>query len=268
MSAARSHASATTLANGKVLVVGGMSNYYSNSNVAAAELYDPATGTFSYTGTLVVPRNGHVPARLADGNVIVTGGTESSGMAGRGIERYDVGTGTWSAAGRLLSAHSGHTASLLNDDVLIAGGSTPRGSQDRAPLRSVGPSGFWSWRLSPSTQTFDGFGGTLGVGIDPSAAHGRLPAVLDDDHLGHSWKGIGPLSIRSRGIRCGPGALQIAEVNFQNQGRILRCLVVSPTNASYGESGGSGSMRSLTSRMPVDRHQRSGLDHNHFERQR
>ena len=58
--------SATTLANGRVLVVGG-------SGVTTAELYDPATATWLAGGTLSESRGLHVAVRLADGRVLVAG---------------------------------------------------------------------------------------------------------------------------------------------------------------------------------------------------
>jgi hypothetical protein len=61
---------ATLLANGKVLIAGVTT---SAGPVAAAELYDPATGTFSGTGDMTRSRSGHAAALLANGKVLVAG---------------------------------------------------------------------------------------------------------------------------------------------------------------------------------------------------
>src|SRR5882762_1595291 len=53
---ARSHHTATLLPDGRVLVVGGE---HGQDPLASAELYDPATGTFSDTNSLSTARDAH-----------------------------------------------------------------------------------------------------------------------------------------------------------------------------------------------------------------
>ena len=71
---------ATALANGKVLMVGGYDgagDFY----LPIADLYDPATGLFSATGamsTTPVGRIGHRAIKLANGKVLVLGGNDDS----------------------------------------------------------------------------------------------------------------------------------------------------------------------------------------------
>ena len=56
---------ATLLANGKVLVVGGANILNSCCpRLGSAELYDPATGQWGVTGSLGTPRAGHIAVRL------------------------------------------------------------------------------------------------------------------------------------------------------------------------------------------------------------
>jgi hypothetical protein len=67
MATPRGYATATRLANGRVLVVGG-------AEVSTAELYDPATATWLPAGTLSEPAGLNIAVRLADGRVLVAGG--------------------------------------------------------------------------------------------------------------------------------------------------------------------------------------------------
>jgi len=58
---------------GKVLVAGGQGAGV--FLVPAAEIYDPATGTWSPTGSMAIAREGTSATRLPDGRVLVAGGT-------------------------------------------------------------------------------------------------------------------------------------------------------------------------------------------------
>ena len=74
---ARDFHTATLLPNGKVLVAGGANG---SGFLASAELYDPATGTWSATGSLNTARYQHTATLLADGKVLVVGGGGNSGF--------------------------------------------------------------------------------------------------------------------------------------------------------------------------------------------
>ena len=86
---------ATLLTNGKVLIAGGR---YSGSNgpTASAELYDPATGTFTPTGDMTRPRSSHTATLLPDGTVLILGGL-FGGNLGVMPELYDPETGSFHA---------------------------------------------------------------------------------------------------------------------------------------------------------------------------
>ena len=119
---------ATLLPNGKVLVAGGIEQllrvrhdgFPQNSYMASAELYDPATGTWSKTGSMATPRYGHTATLLPNGKVLVAGGKRDTYMAS--AELYDPATGTWSKTGFMAIPRSGNTATLLpNGKVLMIG---------------------------------------------------------------------------------------------------------------------------------------------------
>src|ERR1051325_2002323 len=117
---ARSNHRATVLANGKVLVVGGFDG---SSVLASAELYDPASGTWTATGSLATGRTDHTATLLPNGKVLVAGGTDRSFKIVGSAELYDPTSGTWTGVGNMTVARSRHTATLLpNGKVIIASG--------------------------------------------------------------------------------------------------------------------------------------------------
>ena len=125
MKDARSGHTATLLKNGKVLVAGGDNcffgyYYYTFScTLSAAELYDPASGTFASTGNMSKRRSFATATLLTDGRVLIAGGV----TAGAGAELYDPATGTFTSTGSMTVGRASHTATLLsNGKVLIAGG--------------------------------------------------------------------------------------------------------------------------------------------------
>ena len=132
MSTTRIEQSATRLADGKVLVLGGVPSleniHEQPPDPRYAELYDPASGTFSSAGNFTLLRTGYSATLLTDGMVLTAGG-EQTGIAMTSAELLDPTTGTLSATGGLVSARTGHTATRLNDGrVLVTGGTDSSGN--------------------------------------------------------------------------------------------------------------------------------------------
>ena len=125
---------ATLLPNGKVLVAGG---YDSDGYLASAELYDPASGTWTATGSLATARYRHTATLLPNGKVLVAGGSDGSAISrARNSTIRRAGPGRPPAASPPHAMR--HTATLLpNGKVLVAGGfSDQRLSRERGTLRS------------------------------------------------------------------------------------------------------------------------------------
>jgi hypothetical protein len=128
--AGRMSHTATLLRNGKVLVVGGRFVHpsFGETSLASAELYDPATGTFTSAAPLPFPRDSHTATLIEGGRVLIAGGVRrepeflvqyvmSSTMV------YDPATGQFTATGSLVVGRANHTATLFpGGRVLIAGG--------------------------------------------------------------------------------------------------------------------------------------------------
>jgi hypothetical protein len=121
---------ATRLADGRVLVVGGETGMLEPS--ASAEIYDPKTETWRDTGALAVARAGHAAVLLQDGRVMVIGGTTVACTHGgnacdretvASVEIWDPARETWQVAAPLREARDHPVALVLADGrVLIAGG--------------------------------------------------------------------------------------------------------------------------------------------------
>ncbi|HEX8822383.1 MAG TPA: kelch repeat-containing protein [Archangium sp.] len=116
---------ATRLADGRVLVVGGFGAPQPgqpNQTLATAELYDPATGSWRPTGGMALPRRYHSATLLADGRVLVAGGHDGT-SALASAELYDPTTGTWTVTSCASLDRRYHTATRLPDGrVLVTGG--------------------------------------------------------------------------------------------------------------------------------------------------
>ncbi len=131
---------ATLLQNGKVLIAGGDTTTAHTSNLATAELYDPATGSFGatgnvtrfydpeadkfyYVGRMVAAHGKHTATLLQNGDVLIAGGGDAGGAVEAAAEVYDPANGKFAATGALVVARQAHRATrLANGMVLITGG--------------------------------------------------------------------------------------------------------------------------------------------------
>jgi N-acetylneuraminic acid mutarotase len=124
MAAARTSHTATLLTNGQVLVAGGIAGSFPNLiHLSSAELFNPATETWTNTGSMITAREDHTATLLTNGWVLVTGGYDSNGNSISQAELYNPVSGTWENTGAMHVAREHHTATLLtNGLVLVAGG--------------------------------------------------------------------------------------------------------------------------------------------------
>jgi hypothetical protein len=136
MTTPRAAHSSTMLKDGRILFVGGFYRTPLPSNhltvLDSAELYDPATGTFTPTGSLATGRYEHSATLLASGNVLIAGGLDPSGVPLASAELFDPARGVFTpTTGSMNSARHRHTGTYLDPTgtppaasgtVLVAGG--------------------------------------------------------------------------------------------------------------------------------------------------
>ncbi|MER5447156.1 DUF6603 domain-containing protein [Streptomyces sp. NPDC002764] len=129
MGTARSGHTTTRLADGRLLATGGSGARAGQEDGAltSAELFDPATGSWTVTAPMTDARTGHRAVVLADGRVLVIGGALATGGGRHSAlaycEVYDPATGHWTPTGSLAQARTGHQAAPLADGrVLVTGG--------------------------------------------------------------------------------------------------------------------------------------------------
>jgi len=120
---------ATLMANGEVLVTGGLAEVEGNKKIIAkAEIYNPKDGSWRLVSDMTMPREKHEALLLNNGKVLVIG-SDNEEQYVRGIttaELYDPDNDSWTGLGQLMDEHAERfTAVLLNDGkVLVSGGGT------------------------------------------------------------------------------------------------------------------------------------------------
>ena len=146
---------ATLLADGRVLIAGGYTDSWNplpyplngHAVTGAAELYDPATGAFTPTGSMTTPRAYHTATLLPDGRVLIASG-RGAGRSQDNLdsaEIYDPATGLFTATSSLSmpSANDNNTATLLPDGrVLITGAPATASGPFRAEIYDVSTAAF------------------------------------------------------------------------------------------------------------------------------
>jgi hypothetical protein len=141
MTSIRAQGTATLLADGAVLVVGGFRGDGANNT---ADVYEPSIRSFRPTGKLAAARYWHTATPMQDGRVLLIGGTGSGRSPVSAAELWDPDTETFTVAGQLPEPRTLHTATrLLDGRVLVVGGLTP----DTKPIAAA-----LLW--DPATSTF------------------------------------------------------------------------------------------------------------------
>jgi hypothetical protein len=220
----------TLLGDGRVLVAGGRMAEPAASEIATAEIFDPATATFAPTGSLRCGRDSHAAALLSDGRVLVMGGSVQTqpgyGMTLRSAELFDPAIGTFTPTGSMSFSRTGHDAVTLPDGTVLVFG----------------------WARN-SAEIYDPASGRFRETGGPSVAHDSATAtpLLDGRVLvSGGYKAVGPVTTPitelywpdrnafSRTVSMGQARQQHSAARLLD-GRVL---------VSGGTPGGSGTLSS------------------------
>jgi Kelch motif len=134
MTSPRAEHTATLLTDGRVLIVGGYVHVDEEDErwevTDRAELYDPATGTFSEAAPMRTAAAARASVRLTDGRVLLAGGVVPRGpdFSVNAAELYVPSTGTFSEVAPMVQPRSGSfLVRLVDGDVLVVGGDSDGG---------------------------------------------------------------------------------------------------------------------------------------------
>jgi hypothetical protein len=126
MIGSRARQTATLLADGRVLVVGGLNLALQGGlypgQPTDAELYDPTVNRWSATAPMGLYRLDQTATRLTDGRVLIAGGQDGA-TSFKSTEIYNPTEDRWISAAPMGVGRWGHAATLLpSGDVIVVGG--------------------------------------------------------------------------------------------------------------------------------------------------
>jgi hypothetical protein len=139
MASPRAGHSQTLLADGRVLVAGGVSGGHQMSQsgfvyevphfTSSAAVFDPVSELFTPTPPMLQAVGFHGASRLPNGTVLVTGGASALGFGGEAVattvcQRYSTTTNSWQTGGSLSTGVAFHTHETIrtSGEAWLAGG--------------------------------------------------------------------------------------------------------------------------------------------------
>lgn len=145
----RHYSTLSRLLDGRLLLAGGIGGAGPSGE---ADLYDPASGTWSAAAPMLHLRSDPGAVRLPDGRVLVFGGDGVGLNTTVAAELYDPVANTWTATGSMNEPRTRATAHLLpNGKVLVAGGYDRTGALSFSNTAEVydPATGTWSLLATP-----------------------------------------------------------------------------------------------------------------------
>lgn len=264
--------SATRLDNGQVLIAGGID--FVGSSTANAEIYDPATGSWTATGSLNSPVRSHAAVLLNDGRVLLSYGLGGSLPIGTYAEIYDPTTGSWTVAdpsrsliGGPLTMLGEKSVLLPNGQVLLSGGFCCPSTQAQIydpgldQFIPIAPMLFTQIQhtltLLPDGTVLSAGGGTTPPSGAPNSHRAQLfipdTSSGPPDYVNGHWQEVANMNIghfdhSAALLTVGPNAgkvLVCAGVDGQTMTFTRVCELYDPTTASFSLTGSTMGWRQL-----------------------
>jgi uncharacterized repeat protein (TIGR03803 family) len=207
---ARWNHTATLLPNGLVLIAGGrIANDYATSQWADTndcELYNPATGSSTFTGPMADSHSSGIAMMLTNGLVLIAGGEDNGQSTIPGAELYDSASGTWTITGSLQQKRESFASVLLsNGKVLVVGGYDNSGAGELSSVEIYDPNtGVWTnaapmnFATDSQTATLLPDGKVLVAGGSDGSG-GRLTNSILYNPANNTWTNTGPLQVARAG---------------------------------------------------------------------
>jgi hypothetical protein len=149
MGTPRASGTATLLADGRVLLVGGYPGE-GRPPTASAEVYDPEVDGFEPVGDLGTARADQSATLLPDGRVLVAGGSGTDGTVLETTEYFDPRTGAFTPGPPLLRPRAAHVAVLAGSDLVLVGGTEDTAAIATTEVLDVRGGG---WTAGPDLRT-------------------------------------------------------------------------------------------------------------------
>lgn len=214
LNSTRNWAPPVLLNDGKVLVSGGDTGSGTPSVTRTAEIFNPATRAWTYTGSMYWLRARHTATRLLNGEVLVSGGEINSSPL-EFVEVFNPASGEWRSTGSMGAARDGHGAVLLqNGKVLVVGGWGGNGCVLTAEL------------FDPGTETWGPAGSLPDCAIPVLLTDGRVLALVGYgtawifDPNSSSWAVTGSMNIPRGGaslVLLGDGTVLVSGGGLVNE---------------------------------------------------
>ncbi|HEV7804602.1 MAG TPA: kelch repeat-containing protein [Solirubrobacteraceae bacterium] len=208
-----------------------------------------AADGWSPAASMSTARYGHAATVLANGRVLVTGGSNASGIVAS-AQLYDPVSATWSVAGSMHEARAHHTATLLKSGkVLVTGVDLNQGSATEYagtaelydPARNTwSPAASMSAIRSGHTATLLGNGKVLVTGgsgsFDLDLGHGFSSSAELYDPVRNTWSPTAGMSRARVGLTAtllASGKVLVAGGNDDFEGDRASAELYNPVSATW-----------------------------------